>query len=133
VTRFIAVLFILVCVGCAQIDYIGDSLTPTTHVDVFFDEADIEQDYRVIGRLIARSPGDFYDNDKLMEKIKEEAMKHGGDAIIIIGFERIATGVSSSHTTKTEETDKGSIVYESGSETVEEKKEVEVMVLRYKR
>ena len=131
--KLIVILFVLVCVGCARIDYLGDSLSPTTHVDVFFDEADIEADYRVIGRIIARSPGDFYGNEKLLNKIKDEAMKHGGDAIIIIGFSRIATGMSSSHTTKTEETEKGSVVHESGSETVQEKKEVEVMVIRYKR
>jgi len=126
-------LLVLGSLGCAQIDYIGDTLPTTNHVDVYFDQADVEYDYRVIGRIVARSPGEFYDNDKLMNKIKEEAMKHGGDAVVVIGFGHIATGSSTEHTTTTTETDKGSVVRETGSESVEEKKQVEVLVLRYKR
>ena len=45
-------LFVLFVAACAKIDYIGQSYQPTTHVDLFFSEEDIREDYQVMGNML---------------------------------------------------------------------------------
>ena len=62
----------VLCSGCASIDYVGDSFDPTTHVDVFFSEDDIDVDYRVIGHITAHvsASASVYSGEDLMKKLK---------------------------------------------------------------
>ena len=63
----------------------GDTYSPTYDVEVFYDEGDIDKEYRVIG--IARNEGDDIERDDL-ESIREAMIKKarevGADGILIV-------------------------------------------------
>lgn len=133
--KTVVLLLALVAVvgGCAKVDYFGESFAPTTQVDVYFDDVDIEFEYRVIGRIYASAPSEqaFVSNEKLLQKIKEKAMENGGDAVIILGFAHVFAGASSSTTETTKETDTGTTTTSHTSSTTEEKREIEALVIVY--
>ena len=77
---------ISILIGCtASVNYVGKELEPTTSVDVYFSEDEIEQEYTVIGHAIG-SGGDFISNDDIQEKLIEVAKSKGADAILITGL-----------------------------------------------
>ena len=74
-------------VGCATIDYVGQSYQPTTQVDLYFSEADVRREYQVIGQVVAT--GDqFLSAARLQERMVAQARKAGADAVIIVSFRR---------------------------------------------
>ena len=130
--RALCLIALLVAVGCTNIKYIGDSYPPTTHVDVYFDERDVEQDFRVIGHADATAP-DYVNTEDMMKKLKEKAMEKGAHAIIVLGFDRNVVGESTRWENKTE-TDDDDNVKESGYSTTstEKENEIRVIFIRYK-
>lgn len=133
----VPVLLILLS-GCASISYLGDSFPPTQHVDLFFSEKDVPREYTVIGRLEATADADelLYSTEKFTQAIRDKAAEKGGDAVVILDFGKVTTGVSDSRdrTETTEETNRGGTVtheHESVSRNVEEKRRIEALVLRY--
>ena len=82
------ILFVFACGSDDGIDYLGNSYTPTSHVDVYFTADDITEDYLVMGR--ATVDGD--DAEALREKLIEKARENGADGIIFEEFDRVATG-----------------------------------------
>ncbi len=68
-----------------RIAYLGDYYAPTYDVELFYDEGDIEKEYKVIG--IARNEGDELERDNL-EAIRDEMIKKakqvGADAILFV-------------------------------------------------
>jgi hypothetical protein len=135
---FIPVILILLT-RCASISYLGDTYPPTQHVDVFFSESDVGRDYTVIGRMEATADADelVYSSDKFTQAIMKKAAEKGGDAVVILNFGKVTTGVNESRdrTETTEETRHGGVVtreHEDVSHSVEEKRRVEALVLRYK-
>jgi len=77
------VLLVLATSGCSRnrVTYIGDSLTPTSEVDVFFNARDIERNYRVMGRAtgVVSEGGNV---DRLNEKFIDTARTKGADGVI---------------------------------------------------
>ena len=70
-------------VGCATIDYVGESYAPTPHVDLFFSLDDVPRDYRIIGEV--RASGDqFVSASGLQQKLMERAQASGADAVIVL-------------------------------------------------
>ncbi len=135
---FMPVLLILLS-GCASISYLGDTFPPTQHVDLFFSESDVEKEYRVIGRMEATADADelMYSTDKFTQAILKKAAEKGADAVVILDFGKVTTGVNASRdrTETTEETNRGGTVtreHESVSNSVEEKRRVEALVLKYR-
>ena len=91
------ILLTLLAIGCASVDYVGKSFDPTTSVDMYFSEKDIEKDYTVIGHAIGM--GEFgASTDKIQEKLIEEARRKGADAVLITGLgnDRFSAGESDS-------------------------------------
>ena len=83
------ILFVTGCGGDdVDIDYLGDSYSPTSHVDVYFSEDGITKGYLVIGHATA----DGEDTEALQEKLIEKARESGADGIIFEGFDRVETG-----------------------------------------
>ena len=82
------ILFLSACGSDDDIDYLGNSYTPTSHVDVYFTEDDIIEDYLVMGRATV----DGGDAEALQEKLIEKARERGADGIIFEEFDRVATG-----------------------------------------
>ncbi len=84
--------FLLFLNGCARVHYVGQSYSPTTDIDVFYSEHDIQNAYTVIGH--ATSSGAFLtSNDDIQNNLIKEAREKGADAIII---KDISTFTSSS-------------------------------------
>ena len=118
--------------ACTNIDYIGESYEPTTHVDIFFDEADIEYDYKVMGQVNATASADFVDAEDMMEAIKKKAMEKGADAVLVLGLDKNI--VSETTTYEGETKDEGDKVTESGKTTTSTstQNEIKAMFLKYK-
>ena len=85
--------FVLFVGACAErgVDYVGTSYSPTIHVDLYFSEADVEEDYVVMGRAIARA-GTRASTKRLQEKLLQEAREKGADGVIILDFDRVPVG-----------------------------------------
>jgi hypothetical protein len=135
---FVPVLLILLS-RCASISYLGDKYPPTSHVDLFFSENDVPREYLVIGRMEATADADeiMYSTDKFTDAILKKAGEKGADAVVILDFGKVTTGVNESRdrTETTEETKRGGTVtheHENVSHSVDEKRRVEALVLRYK-
>ena len=78
--------FLFGVISCTpRISYLGDSYGRTTKVDVYYDQGDIDREYKVIG--LARNEGDDLERDDL-QSIKTEMIKKakevGADAILFI-------------------------------------------------
>lgn len=80
------ILVTLLAIGCASVNYVGKSFDPTTNVDVYFSKEEIEKDYTVLGHAIGS--GRLVSNDKIQEKLIEEAKRKGADAVLITGIGR---------------------------------------------
>lgn len=81
----ILVAFLLV--GCASVDYVGRSLNPTVHVDVYYSEEEIEQEYTVIGHAIGTG-GFLVSNEDILEELIGDARSRGADAVLITGIDK---------------------------------------------
>jgi hypothetical protein len=117
----IAATLLTVVLGCASIQYVGDTYPRTEHVDLYFSEYDVPGEYRVIGRLVATANVDepFYSSEKFMEAIRKKGRDKGADAVVILGLRRVATGTTVTYV------DAGVI------SSVEEKRRVEALAIRY--
>ena len=82
------ILFVTACGNDIDVDYLGDSYTPTFHVDVYFSENDVTEGYLVMGHATA----DGGDTEALQETLIEKARDSGADGIIFEGFDRVKTG-----------------------------------------
>jgi len=116
--------------GCATVDYVGDTFTPTNHVDMYFDAKDIPRPYKVMGHMTL-DESEFADSQNMQEDMKKEAMARGGDAILFTGVQKIQTGVVTNwqDTGKT----KGKHNYDTGTSTsqVQRQKEMTGSLLKY--
>ena len=88
VLALLMLLFVSACGDDVDIDYLGDSYTPTSHVDVYFSEDDVTQGYLVIGHATA----DGGTTEALQEKLIEKARESGADGIIFEKLDRVETG-----------------------------------------
>ncbi len=136
---FFAPILLVFLSGCASISYLGDTYPPTAHVDLFFSENDVEKEYRVIGRMEATADADelLYSTDKFTQAILKKAAEKGADAVVILDFGKVTTAVNASRdrTETTEETNRGGTVtreHESVNQSVEEKRRIEALVLKYR-
>ena len=82
------ILFVSACGSDVDVDYLGDSYPPTSHVDVYFSEDDITEGYLVMGHATV----DGGDAEELQEKLIEKARASGADGIIFEEFDRVETG-----------------------------------------
>jgi len=123
---------LLLAIACTNIKYIGDAYTPTTHVDLYFSEDDIEYDYKVMGHADATAP-EYVDVEDMMDKIKQKAMEKGADAVVVLGLDENVVSESTKWGSETET--KGDKTKESGYSTTSSSKENEIRVLfiKYKK
>ena len=95
-TVSLSAVIVLFVSACAEVDYVGDSYPPTTHIDVFYSEHDVEKDYRVMGHAVAHA-GEFVSTQKLQDALVDEARDRGADGIIITGLDSIPKDDSADH------------------------------------
>ena len=133
-TKFMVFSLALLMASCVSTDYIGKTYPTTTHVDIFFSEADIKQDYEVMGEIIAESDDMMFTSaEKMQEKIVEKAKQKGADGIILSSLERKTTGEETTNTSQTEYS-KDQVKSKEKSETsVRERKELRAKLVKYKK
>ena len=117
----IAAFLLTPVLGCASIQYVGNSYPPTEHVDLYFSEYDVPGDYTVIGRLVATANVDepFYSSEKFTEAIRKKGREKGADAVVILGLQKVVTGSTVTY------------VEAAVISSVEEKRRVEALAIRY--
>lgn len=86
--------FFFLLAGCASIDYIGDTYSPTQYVDMYYDKADIARPHKVMGQMTVEE-NEFADTSDMMKELKKEAMARGADAVLVTGSQKIETGITS--------------------------------------
>ncbi len=79
----LVVLVGLLAIGCAEVDYVGESFKPTTNIDLYFSKEDIEKEYTVMGHAIGSGTSD---SNEIQKALIEEAKEKGTDAVLIIGI-----------------------------------------------
>lgn len=128
---FTVALALFLIPACAHVDYVGRSYTPTARVDLFFSEADVTQEYEVMGRVVAHA-GDLVSAEKLQKKIVEKAQEKGADAVVIEGLDRYKSGEETSYNEETKTKRRGTET--SGSATTSDKmeKQITATFLKYK-
>lgn len=125
----------LIFSGCTTIDYVGEEYTPTTHVDMYFAEEDITQEYKVMGHLLATAE-EGISAEKMQKDMKKKAMEKGADAIVILGMEKYQSGATTQYTETTEEgkTKKGNpktTTTATTTSTTKEKKQIKAILVKY--
>jgi hypothetical protein len=122
--------------SCAHLDYIGENYAPTTQVDMFFDEADVKKDYKVMGHVIYTEPVFLGGGSDMQKKILEKARAVGADGVLIIGFDRKKTGESTNYSENVNEkaTKKGKNTSTTGSVSTssQEEREVRATFIKYR-
>jgi predicted TIM-barrel enzyme len=126
---------VLPLVGCAHLDYIGETAAPTTTVQVFYSEANVPQAYRVMGEAVA-SAGLLVSTDKIQRQLVDKARKTGADAVVLTGIEHYESGqsTSSEESTTRSKDKKGSTKVSSSSSSqtsVEESKRIHALFIKY--
>jgi len=123
--RIIAiVLFALALAGCMHSDYLGKSYPATQSAELFLDEADVKEDYEVMGEVTLETESDMdfaVSSDDMQKKVMEVATEKGADAVILGSLEKRSKGESSSVT--------GNMT----STNVKESKQVKAKLIKYKK
>jgi hypothetical protein len=78
-------------VSCTTTDYLGKTYSPTQHVDVFFSPQDVKRAYEVMGEIRAEGD-DIVSYEAMQQKLEQEAMQKGADAILIEKLDMTETG-----------------------------------------
>jgi hypothetical protein len=134
---FFILVTVIIVSRCATVHYLGESYPPTQHVDLYFSENSVQKQYKVIGRIEATADADelIYSTDKFTETIIEKARNKGADGVIILDFRNVQTGVTETNdrTRTTEERRSGRVVRdrETTSSTIDEKRRVEAIAIKY--
>ena len=77
--------------GCVNTDYVGDSYSPTSQVDVYYSMEDVDSPHVVMGKITATAM-DGWDSDAMVEELKAQAMARGADALVIEGVHTDTVG-----------------------------------------
>jgi hypothetical protein len=101
-----------------RISYLGSSLAPTKHVDVYVEASAIKKPYTIIGKgypanfaygALINTPG------KLQKKVVETARKKGADAVLFQDFYLQERGTNFYSATRTDSAGNGVIATTSGA------------------
>ncbi len=127
----LAVLVLFVA-ACAKIDYIGQAYPPTTHVDLYFSEDDVREDYQVMGHAVAQA-GEFLSTENLQKQLEAKARERGADGMIIHGFDRIQTGETTTYSEETKRRGKKHSTTAVTTTNTEEERQIKAIFIKYKK
>lgn len=117
--------------ACTKIDYVGESYSPTTQVDMYFSEDEVTREHRVMGRMVAHA-NDAVSAEKMQKKMMKKAREKGADGIIILGLERYQSGETTTHEENTKDTKKGTKTRGVVKTEVKFEKEIKAILIKYK-
>ncbi len=108
---YFTLFFAILISSCGvSLNYLGNSLDKTSHVDVYVDPASIKKNYSVIGKGYEKLSY-FSRNgiEKLQVKAIKKAKQKGADAVLFQDYYLIQPGMSINTTTKVDTVSKGVI------------------------
>ena len=123
-------LFVLFVAACAKVDYIGQSYPPTTHVDLYFSEEDIRENYRTMGHVIAQA-NEGISIERLQKKLEAKAREEGADGIVIYGFDRIQTGETTTYNEETKQEEKRRSIAAITITSADEERQIKAIFIKY--
>ena len=123
-------LFVLFVAACAKIDYIGQSYSPTTDVDLYFSEEDIREDYQVMGHVIAQA-NEGISIESLQKQLEAKAREKGADGIVIHGFDRIQTGETTTYNEQSKRGEKKRSIAAITVTSADEERQVKAIFIKY--
>ena len=129
-TASFLLLLVLFITACAKIDYIGQSYQPTTHVDLYFSDEDIREDYQVMGHAIAQA-GTGISIERLQQQLEAKAREKGADGIVIHGFDRIQTGETTTYNEETRREEKKRSIAAITVTSAEEERQIKAIFIKY--
>ena len=123
-------LLVLFVAACAKIDYIGQSYQPTTHVDLYFSEEDIRENYRVMGHVIAQA-NEGISIENLQKQLEAKARERGADGIVIHGFDRIQTGETTTYNEEAKRGEKKRSIASITITSADEERQIKAIFIKY--
>lgn len=129
-TAALLALLILLVAACAKIDYLGKSYPPTTNVDLYFAEADVREDYEVMGHVIAQA-NEGISIENLQKQLEAKAREKGADGIVIHGFDRIQTGETTTHSEETHQGKKAQSTTAITTTSADEERQIQAIFIKY--
>jgi len=82
--KIVGLLGMILFFSCSPtIHYLGESYPETIQLDVYYDEADVEQEYTTIGKMTHDNYLDFEVNN-IKNSMIRKAKEKGGDGIIFL-------------------------------------------------
>ena len=123
-------LLVLFVAACAKIDYIGQSYQPTTHVDLYFSEEDIREDYRVMGHVIAQA-NEGISIENLQKQLEAKAREKGADGIVIHGFDRRQAGETTTYNEEAKRGEKKRSIAAITITSADEERQIKAIFIKY--
>lgn len=73
-------------IACSpNLNYLGDIYEPTQEVDVYYDQGDIDKEYKVIGQLSGDNQGmELNDLEDIKKAMVQEAKMRGANGILFL-------------------------------------------------
>ena len=126
----LVVVLLLFVAACAKIDYIGKSYSPTAHVDLYFSEDDVREDYEVMGHVVAQAP-EGISTENLQKQLEAKAREKGADGIVIHGFDRIQTGETTVYSEETNRKKKAQSTTAITTTSADEERQIRAIFIKY--
>ena len=98
--RIIFLIAFSIVFGCTTTDYVGKTYSKTDRVEIYFNKDEIKRPYEVMGQIKAEAPEALKFED-MEQKLVEDAMEKGADAILIEELKPVEVGSVSSASGKT--------------------------------
>ncbi|MDH3827121.1 MAG: hypothetical protein OET81_13940 [Desulfobacteraceae bacterium] len=98
--RIIFLIAFSIVFGCTTTDYVGKTYSKTDRVEIYFNKDEIKRPYEVMGQIKAEAPEALKFED-MEQKLVEDAMEKGADAILIEELKTVEVGSVSSASGKT--------------------------------
>ncbi|MFA6240371.1 MAG: hypothetical protein WC655_05560 [Candidatus Hydrogenedentales bacterium] len=78
---------LLLAASCTTVQYTGEPLPPTTHLDVYVKDAPADKPYTELGELKLFAQANRVSEERLLKRAEKEAMKRGADAVVYESIE----------------------------------------------
>ena len=79
--------FLLLAASCTTVQYTGEPLPPTTHLDVYVNDAPADKPFTELGELKLFAQANRISEERLLKRAEKEAMKRGADAVVYESIE----------------------------------------------
>ncbi|CAA6691296.1 MULTISPECIES: hypothetical protein [unclassified Lentimonas] len=80
--------------GCANTEYVGQTYSPTTHVDVYMSAGGVTRPHTQMG-MAKTEATEYMSFEDMQQQLMRDAMAKGADGIIITGMQTVNVGSSS--------------------------------------